>query len=358
MTGRGIKTPAFSLIFDEGVLLKRDIDQAIARYQHDRAAGASLEQMIFRLHEDGFSIIDSFKVIRAVYTVDLADARYMVSAHPIWSNYVHLSPAFFLNTLALPEDATYSDWLRVYQFGLSRDEWVAPARDQDRQQEIAALLQQAARLEGEEQRSFLHEIAHASSDMLGVLLALVENGELSLRVLIVGVIRALGFPNNRGAIPWLIELAGGSSASAVQDVALQTLLALESSAIVPFFIAILLHRVGEDKEWAQAVTMVCQLLKAKKAWASACAPAVTYLLGRSEYAQDDRPDIMTLLSVLETIPFACAYAIPVVYRIAVMDRDGERGTYAAHILSLFNDNDRALYQYRLKDRETELEELR
>ncbi len=52
------------------------------------AQGVSRDELIASLHEQGASIIESIKVVRMLYHVNLHDAKLIVTAHPIWADLV------------------------------------------------------------------------------------------------------------------------------------------------------------------------------------------------------------------------------------------------------------------------------
>lgn len=46
------------------------------------------ENLIQRLHDEGRSIIDAIKAVRAAYGIDLGAAKRLVEAHPAWGQVV------------------------------------------------------------------------------------------------------------------------------------------------------------------------------------------------------------------------------------------------------------------------------
>ncbi len=63
-------------------------EQIVEDSQQQMAQGASREEIIASLHAQGISIIESMKVIRVLYGVNLHDAKLIVTAHPVWANLV------------------------------------------------------------------------------------------------------------------------------------------------------------------------------------------------------------------------------------------------------------------------------
>jgi hypothetical protein len=50
--------------------------------------GLPANQLVVYLHKLGVSITESMKIVMEVYEIPLADAKHLVSAHPVWKDVV------------------------------------------------------------------------------------------------------------------------------------------------------------------------------------------------------------------------------------------------------------------------------
>lgn len=50
--------------------------------------GASCGELVFYLHEQGLTIVESMRVLKETYNLSLGEAKEIVTAHPIWANAV------------------------------------------------------------------------------------------------------------------------------------------------------------------------------------------------------------------------------------------------------------------------------
>ncbi len=74
--------------------MKENFEVAIAKYQKRVLNNEPIENIIVSLHDDRFTIIESMKVIRIVYKKSLADAKLLVSNHPVWNDVVKVQEPF------------------------------------------------------------------------------------------------------------------------------------------------------------------------------------------------------------------------------------------------------------------------
>ena len=187
--------------------MKRDLTQIISKYKEYTASGKGSDAVLSRLYEEGVSIIDSMKVIRALYGINLAEAKRIVSVHPIWKAIVHPTQTLFEEIMVLEPDATYGDWLEVYQFGFQQRGKLRIAVNRAMQNEVETLLESAKSAEKEIQRDLIQQLVHYSDEIVKILIVLLYEHDVSLWILIISTLHEIGFPRNALAIPWLVDIA-------------------------------------------------------------------------------------------------------------------------------------------------------
>lgn len=64
--------------------MKKSFEQVVEEYRKNIAQGVSREDIIARLREDGFNIIEAIRALRELYGMHLGEAKQLVSAHPSW----------------------------------------------------------------------------------------------------------------------------------------------------------------------------------------------------------------------------------------------------------------------------------
>jgi len=64
--------------------MRKSFEESIDACREAIAQGASREDIIARLHEDGLWIIEAIKAVRRLYGVGLGEAKQLVSTHPSW----------------------------------------------------------------------------------------------------------------------------------------------------------------------------------------------------------------------------------------------------------------------------------
>lgn len=65
------------------------IERAYTYAREQKEQGVTEDAVIPRLKEQGFSILDSIKVIKHVYGRNLAEAKLIVTGHPAWGREAH-----------------------------------------------------------------------------------------------------------------------------------------------------------------------------------------------------------------------------------------------------------------------------
>ncbi len=63
---------------------KQAIDAAVAQYERRMGEGLGQDAMITDLRNQGFSILDTIKVVRSVCDVSLGEAKEVVARHAAW----------------------------------------------------------------------------------------------------------------------------------------------------------------------------------------------------------------------------------------------------------------------------------
>lgn len=65
-----------------------DLEPVIEDYRKRVTQGEQRDKVIEDLHTDGLSIIDTIKIVRALYKLDLKEAHLIVACHPAWQSTV------------------------------------------------------------------------------------------------------------------------------------------------------------------------------------------------------------------------------------------------------------------------------
>jgi hypothetical protein len=222
----------------------------------ERRNGADVHTILTLLHERGCSIIDALKVIRTLYALSLQDARAVVESHPLWANTATSNGSIFEQIMQHGPESTYRDWLNDVRFGFKRPiVRTVEKSDEDRKKRIRTLLKSGASLRIEESETSV-------KDLLPLLLSLFEEGDPSLQKPLMQIINHIGFPQNKDAIPWLIDIALDANDEREQD-AIETLRHVPSSEVTPFWVALLLNE-GDQYDWEHTVKKVCVWLSSQK----------------------------------------------------------------------------------------------
>jgi ribosomal protein L7/L12 len=70
---------------------EEEIQTVIQRYRLKVESGATPDTIIRELHDEGFWIIESIKLIRGIYSINLEEAKRLVANHPVWDEVVEAS---------------------------------------------------------------------------------------------------------------------------------------------------------------------------------------------------------------------------------------------------------------------------
>ena len=66
----------------------KDLEPVIEDYKNRVLQGEQRDKVIEDLHTDGLSIVDTIKVVRILYQMNLKDAHSTVADHPAWQSTV------------------------------------------------------------------------------------------------------------------------------------------------------------------------------------------------------------------------------------------------------------------------------
>jgi len=77
---------------------QRAIAEAVEIYQRRQAEGMSQDAIVADARNQGFSVIDTIKIVRQLYDIGLGEAKIIVTSHPAWAveaqNMARLADAF------------------------------------------------------------------------------------------------------------------------------------------------------------------------------------------------------------------------------------------------------------------------
>jgi hypothetical protein len=166
-------------------------------------------------------------------------------------------------------------------------------------------------------------------------------GQVGKRLsLLMRILRAIGYPANRSAIPWLIA-STYPNGGAWQDTVL-TIGDLSPQVVVPYLVQRLLGGNPYNTNRAHALEDICPLLyELDPAYAAGCGPTIAHLLAINAYAED--PSM--LLEVLEKVGPPCAiYAAPALLELLRREVSDEVRADALRLIATFENTALAPYQ--------------
>jgi hypothetical protein len=74
---------------------EKETQAVIQRYRLRVESGVSASTVIRELHDEGFWILESIKLIRSIYSVDLGEAKRLVVNHPVWDEVIEASEPLY-----------------------------------------------------------------------------------------------------------------------------------------------------------------------------------------------------------------------------------------------------------------------
>ncbi len=81
-----------------------DLERSAARIKAKVTSGLPINEAIVLLHQSGFSIVESMKFLKREYGISLAEAKKVVSMHPVWSKVVAESELLIDEILKVLQD--------------------------------------------------------------------------------------------------------------------------------------------------------------------------------------------------------------------------------------------------------------
>lgn len=174
------------------------------------------------------------------------------------------------------------------------------------------------------------QMAQSSDQNLSFMLQRMQHPNKLEHVIIIKVIRAMGYPRNEAAIPELLYHLGDPNLPGGED-ALETLVEMGPNVVVPHLIKALLepgepyHKPypisyrpnNQSTTWASDVEGLCSLLtRIEREYARQCCPAINSILcqvglssstDRSVYPN---PDLTALLDVVQWAGGDVSYMLP------------------------------------------------
>lgn len=207
-------------------------------------------------------------------------------------------------------------------------------------------FQEAVRADKETKERVIQALASHPQETLPVMIDVLRTPQKFQWGLAIQVIRAIGYPQNRTALPYVIEhLADGNSP--IQKVVVQMLNEMEPEVVVPHLIQFLLDPTRHYDWEAEVQEICCILWTMKQAYIDPCGPTVAHLLGYFLGRDDFRGkfDSSYFLDILEKIGPPCAsYALPVLISVINHQGSGEVGLQARQLIASFEREDQAPYQ--------------
>ena len=195
-------------------------------------------------------------------------------------------------------------------------------------------IDQAVSSEETMRQRIIHDLAQSPNETLEAVTDMLKTAPKSRWSVAVQVIRAIGSPHNKSAIPELIAQIGDLNSPAWNEVT-QTLMDMGSQVIVPYLIEALLDKRKNRNYWLDEVAGICSLLTiTPREYAVQCGPAITYLLGQETVLADLDP--WYLLTVLEKIGPDCeTYALPTLIDLVRREGTSEPGKQARALIGTF-----------------------
>lgn len=127
--------------------------------------------------------------------------------------------------------------------------------------------------------------------------------------IMIEVIRAIGYPRNAQALPWLVDHIDRNSPAWRETVEVVT--TLDPKVIAPHLVHVLWDKGEHRQGWGYDVESICVLLsELDSSYAALCGPTIAYLLG--QHFDPTELDPGFLLDVLAKVGVSSAsYALPV-----------------------------------------------
>jgi len=210
-------------------------------------------------------------------------------------------------------------------------------------------LREAARADEQTREHIIRELAGSLDEILPAVLHYLQFGPKGGTERIAAeVIRAIGYPRNKSAIPVLIDRIGDLNAPSRKEV-VQTLLGMDPEEVVPALLQTLLDQGQHVLYWGEVTNGICAMLadeKTSQEFALPCGSVIAYLLSQEGLKRASDLDFHYLLDVLKKIGKECAvYALPVLIILARQEEASELRGEAQKLIASFDTTSLESYKY-------------
>lgn len=328
--------------------MSNSFDRMLDEYQKRVDRGEQMEDVIASMHTSGLSMFDTTRAVKRLFKLSLRDAQRYVLEHPIWA--AQTGNVLFLDDIVriYQADPSYSDWVEWYYGKMHIGIMLLVASSEEKK--IQTRLQEGVGADEKMRDRIIRELADNADEMLNALVTVIAlpkkyDGlvvELALRT-----IRTIGYPRNAPALRWVVNLAVDQDASGREE-AIRALQDIDTGAVIPYLLGTLVNNCEDNLRWSQIVHGVCKIVLKQQEWALACGPAIAHILAQYEQNPGTLLDPTLLLGVLEQLTPTCTYAIPVLYSLAIREKENEIGQKAYQVLLLFGEDDMKYYRYHLR----------
>ncbi|HVB21442.1 MAG TPA: hypothetical protein VNG51_05800 [Ktedonobacteraceae bacterium] len=161
------------------------------------------------------------------------------------------------------------------------------------------------------------------------------------------IIRAIGYPRNKPAIP-IVILHASDWNSVAQQTAFHVLQDMGPVVVAQYLIPILSGKQLGVGQWLYSVYALCLLLNdLGPSYSTLCAPTIIYMMRQNEFAQ--KVEIATGLTVLEKIgPDSVTYTLPTLIDLASREGTSEVGKQVWRLIQSFGKEALEPYKFLLE----------
>lgn len=198
----------------------------------------------------------------------------------------------------------------------------------------------------------IRQLAAMPDEAMPVLLHAFEEGEKFRVTVVCTVIRAIGYPKNAAAIPYLLYYLGDANFPGGTDV-LGSLNEIEPMVLLPSLIRVLLKQEpavpynGSERDWEAMVTGCCYYLRRcpDQMVLQHCAPAVNFALcsALSRHPEQDKGYLYLIIDIIEKIGHP-TYFLPGLVLLAKVQNGTKLGNRAYHLVRSFADEQKRAYR--------------
>ena len=215
---------------------------------------------------------------------------------------------------------------------------------------IEDTLREVAKADEQTKDRIIRELANNPDETLAPLMNILQVGPKGLDRIAVRVIRAIGYPRNKSAMPQLIYLIGDLNSPAWTESA-QTLLEMGTESVVPVLIHVLLDRGKNIPYWRDTTEGICAMISGtdvNRDYASGCGPTIAFLLAQENLALEIDLDSSYLLDALKKIGEESAmYALPSLISLVQREGTSELGKETQALIASFDATSLKPYKYLL-----------